>query len=387
MIPTVRKAALTEALQALTRKILEEQKKAAAANKEKAVAAAVAAADAAAEAGAKFLVSKLDVGLDAKAIQVQARGEPLLLLLCCCWQPTQCMRQGTTEASGGARRGNGRYPGWTWDKACSAAGTVHSHAALLRLAFRPQALPPSRSSRKHRTHPSTHRHPPHPNPSRTPHHTTLLPPWPLRLPQEAWNAIQKKHAALPVLFVSAGEDKAMAYAGVPQDLSKQLPAGACQRRAPHWPPREGWTGTRAGANLDACACVRLCRASCRLAACASLDCLCFTPCVCLCAPAGEWVKEALTALGGKGGGKPTNAQVGRRSVRGPPCRRGPLVARLPGPLRAPQPGLPPGHRHASSHRPSRPAHPLPHAPQGTGPEVGKVDEALALATSFASVKL
>lgn len=43
--------------------------------------------------------------------------------------------------------------------------------------------------------------------------------------QEAWNAIQKKHPALPVLFVSAGEDKAMAYAGVPQDLSKQLPAG------------------------------------------------------------------------------------------------------------------------------------------------------------------
>ncbi|KAL4446750.1 hypothetical protein ABPG77_007994 [Micractinium sp. CCAP 211/92] len=157
VIPTVRKAALTEALQALTRKILDEQKKAAAANKEKAVAAAVAAADAAAEAGAKFLVSKLDVGLDAKAIQ------------------------------------------------------------------------------------------------------------------EAWNAIQKKHATLPVLFVSAGEDKALAYAGVPQDLSKQLPAG-------------------------------------------------------------EWVKEALTALGGKGGGKPTNAQ-------------------------------------------------------GTGPEVGKVDEALALATSFASVKL
>ena len=28
-----------------------------------------------------------------------------------------------------------------------------------------------------------------------------------------------------MLFVSAGDDKAMAYAGVPQDLSKQLPAG------------------------------------------------------------------------------------------------------------------------------------------------------------------
>lgn len=34
--------------------------------------------------------------------------------------------------------------------------------------------------------------------------------------QEAWNAIQKKHPALPVLFVSVGDDKAMAYAGVPQ---------------------------------------------------------------------------------------------------------------------------------------------------------------------------
>lgn len=84
MIPTVRKAALTEALQALTRKILDEQKKAAAANKEKAVAAAVAAADAAAEAGAKFLVSKLDVGLDAKAIQVGGEGSMCSMHCCCC---------------------------------------------------------------------------------------------------------------------------------------------------------------------------------------------------------------------------------------------------------------------------------------------------------------
>lgn len=67
-------------------------------------------------------------------------------------------------------------------------------------------------------------------------------------PQEAWNAIQKAHPALPVLFLSAGEDKAMVYAGVPADLSKQLSAG-------------------------------------------------------------EWVKEALAPLGGKGGGKPTSAQV------------------------------------------------------------------------------
>ena len=49
---------------------------AAAANKERAVAAAVEAADAAAAGGAKFLVSKLEVGLDAKAIQA-SRGGPL----------------------------------------------------------------------------------------------------------------------------------------------------------------------------------------------------------------------------------------------------------------------------------------------------------------------
>lgn len=157
VIPTVRKAALSDSLQGLTRQILEEQKKAGAANKERAVGAAVEAADRAAEGGAKFLVTRLEVGLDAKAIQ------------------------------------------------------------------------------------------------------------------EAWNAIQKKHPSLPVMFVSAGEDKAMAYAGVPQELSKQLPAG-------------------------------------------------------------DWVKEALAALGGKGGGKPTTAQ-------------------------------------------------------GTGPAVEKVGEAISMAEKFASLKL
>jgi len=45
-------------------------------------------------------------------------------------------------------------------------------------------------------------------------HTPSPPPTPIH-EQEAWNAIQKKHPALPVLFVSAGDDKAMAYAGVP----------------------------------------------------------------------------------------------------------------------------------------------------------------------------
>lgn len=45
-----------------------------AANKEKAVAAAVEASDAAAERGDKFLVTKIDVGLDAKALQVSKGG-------------------------------------------------------------------------------------------------------------------------------------------------------------------------------------------------------------------------------------------------------------------------------------------------------------------------
>lgn len=44
-----------------------------AANKEKAVAAAVEASDAAVERGDKFLVTKIDVGLDSKALQVGRR--------------------------------------------------------------------------------------------------------------------------------------------------------------------------------------------------------------------------------------------------------------------------------------------------------------------------
>lgn len=65
--------------------------------------------------------------------------------------------------------------------------------------------------------------------------------------QEAWNAIQKKHPGLAVMFFAEGEDKAMAYAGVPQDASKKLAAG-------------------------------------------------------------EWVTAAVKEMGGKGGGRPTNAQ-------------------------------------------------------------------------------
>ncbi|KAA6428526.1 MAG: Alanyl-tRNA synthetase [Trebouxia sp. A1-2] len=66
---------------------------------------------------------------------------------------------------------------------------------------------------------------------------------------EAWNAIQKQHPKLPVIMFSTdeGKGKALAYTGVPADLAKRMPAG-------------------------------------------------------------EWLKAALDVLGGKGGGKPTNAQ-------------------------------------------------------------------------------
>jgi alanyl-tRNA synthetase len=133
-IPAARKAILREEVQKLLKAVLEEQKKAGAANKAKAVEAAVSAADKAAEAGQNFLITKVpDVGLDVKALQ------------------------------------------------------------------------------------------------------------------EAWNAIQKRHPGLAVMFFAEGDGKGLAYAGVPDDLSKKLPAG-------------------------------------------------------------EWVKAALEVLGGKGGGKPTNAQ-------------------------------------------------------------------------------
>ncbi len=65
--------------------------------------------------------------------------------------------------------------------------------------------------------------------------------------QSAWNAIQKKHPALAVMFLSAADGKALACAGVPAEAAKALPAG-------------------------------------------------------------EWVAAALGPLGGRGGGKPTFAQ-------------------------------------------------------------------------------
>jgi alanyl-tRNA synthetase len=69
-IPAVRKAELRAQVAEVAKAVFEEQKKVAAANKAKAVNAAIAAADSAIDAGAKFLVTKVEnVGLDAKALQ------------------------------------------------------------------------------------------------------------------------------------------------------------------------------------------------------------------------------------------------------------------------------------------------------------------------------
>lgn len=133
-VPAVRKAELRDEVQKLIKAVMEEQKKAAAANRGKAVEAAIEAADKAAESGVPFFITRVpDIGLDVKALQ------------------------------------------------------------------------------------------------------------------EAWNAIQKRHPTLAVMFFAEGDDKGLAYAGVPADAAKKLPAG-------------------------------------------------------------EWVKAALEVMGGKGGGKPTQAQ-------------------------------------------------------------------------------
>jgi hypothetical protein len=203
----VRKAALQESLAALTRRIIEEQKKAAAANKEKAVAAAVEAADAAAAGGQKFLVARLEVGLDTKAIQVRrvalhcgaaaAAARQLCLLAARSLRAiSACLINGLGEM---ARPGEGCHGVVRTEQrpACRAVPLLTFPSPCCRL---PVGI-----------------------------HT--------RCPQEAWNAIQKKHPSLPVMFVSVGDDKALAYAGVPQDLSKQLSAG-------------GWVGGRVGGWID-----------------------------------------------------------------------------------------------------------------------------------------
>jgi len=68
VISAALKHQLREQLTALTRRVLDAQKAAAAANKAAATSAAVAAADAAAAAGQSYVVAQMAVGLDAKAV-------------------------------------------------------------------------------------------------------------------------------------------------------------------------------------------------------------------------------------------------------------------------------------------------------------------------------
>ena len=68
-IPAVRKAELRNDVQVLIKAVMEEQKKAAAANKAKAIEVAVAAGDDAAASGKSYFVIRMPEGMDAKALQ------------------------------------------------------------------------------------------------------------------------------------------------------------------------------------------------------------------------------------------------------------------------------------------------------------------------------
>jgi hypothetical protein len=136
----------------LLQKVLEHQKAAAATTRARAIAAAVDAGDAAVAAGQRFLVTRMDVGLDPKALQVG---------ICFGGPPEQ------------------------------AELTCAQHA---RHALRTRGY-------------------------------VAFPRSVVRHSQEAFNAIQKKHPSLPVMFIATGEDKVLSWAGVPQDLSTKLPAG------------------------------------------------------------------------------------------------------------------------------------------------------------------
>lgn len=167
VIPAPRKAALRAEVQALIKAVMEEQKKASAANKERAVAAAVSrrwcAAPSAASAGELTPAGCLTTGLRRCPLQV--------------------------EAADGA----------------AASGAPFLVTRVPDVGLDAKAL------------------------------------------QKAWNAIQKRHPTLAVMFFSEGDGRGMAYAGVPAEAAGKLPAG-------------------------------------------------------------EWVGQALAVMGGKGGGKATNAQ-------------------------------------------------------------------------------
>ena len=69
VISASEKAMLRDGITKLQKKILDSNKKARSENKRKAIEAALEAAKAAASAGTAYLVTKLDVGLDTKAVQ------------------------------------------------------------------------------------------------------------------------------------------------------------------------------------------------------------------------------------------------------------------------------------------------------------------------------
>ena len=68
-LPAAEKAAMRETVSKLQRRVLDEQKAAGAQNKRKATEAAVALAAAAVQGNKGFLVARMDVGLDNKAVQ------------------------------------------------------------------------------------------------------------------------------------------------------------------------------------------------------------------------------------------------------------------------------------------------------------------------------
>lgn len=99
--------------------------------------------------------------------------------------------------------------------------------------------------------------------------------------------------------------------------------------------------------------------------------------------AGDWVKEALAVLGGKGGGKPTSAQVGNGGGGGMLWRKwGSGVAKHP--TQCPYLFSSPPKAAGTWQIAASPPHTCV---QGMGPAVDKVDDAAAAATALANLKL